>query len=311
MPNIITLTVNPAIDKSTSVGRIVANSKIHCTIPRYDAGGGGVNVSRAIKLLGGSSLCIYLAGGPTGHFLKNLLDEENIDQRIITTKSNTRENLSVTDSFSSQQYRFGMPGPTIVESEWKETLKVLEETLSADDYIVASGSLCPGIPDDFYHRVAQIVRKAKANLILDTAGEPLLQGVKEGVFLIKPNLAELSALCGVKSISILNIEGLARQFLIDNESEVLVVSMGAGGAYMITRDEIMHILAPVVDQKSTIGAGDSMVAGMVLSLSMGNSLRDMAIDGVAAGTAATMKAGTQLCEKQNVDEVHKWIIDHE
>ena len=182
MQKIITLTVNPAIDKSTTVDRIVANSKLRCAIPRYDAGGGGINVSRAIKKLGGSSLCIYLAGGSTGDFLKNLLDEEGIDQKIVTTKALTRENLSVTDTSSNKQYRFGMPGLEIEESEWQEALKVLEERLSEGDYLVASGSLCPGIPIDFYQKVASIATKAKAKLILDTSGEPLAQGVIKGRF---------------------------------------------------------------------------------------------------------------------------------
>lgn len=307
MYRIITLTINPAIDKSTMVDRMVPNSKLRCASPRYDAGGGGINVSRAIKKLGGSSLCIYLAGGPSGDFLKSLLDEENIEQRVIVTEAWTRENLSVTDSFCDQQYRFGMPGSKVNDAEWKEVLTVLEETLTEGDYLVASGSLAPGIPDDFYHRVALIAEKRNAKLILDTSGEPLIEGVKDGVFLLKPNLSELSALCGVTSISTLNLERLAKQFLKENAIEVIVVSMGASGVMLITHDQIEHIPAPVVLKKSTIGAGDSMVAGMVLSLSMGKSLSEMARYGVAAGTAATMKPGTQLCDKQNVDQLHDWI----
>ncbi|MEQ8547119.1 MAG: 1-phosphofructokinase family hexose kinase [Cyclobacteriaceae bacterium] len=310
MQKIITLTVNPAIDKSTMVDRIVPNNKLRCAAPRYDAGGGGINVSRAIKKLGGSSLCIYLAGGPSGDFLKSLLDEEKIDQKVIVTEACTRENLSVTDSFCDQQYRFGMPGSHVNDAEWKEVLKVLEVTLSEGDYLVASGSLTSGIPDDFYHRVALLTEKTKSKLILDTSGEPLIQGVKEGIFLLKPNLSELSALCGVTSISTLNLERLAKQFLKENAIEVMVISMGASGVMLISNDQIEHIPAPVVLQKSTIGAGDSMVAGMVLSLSMGKTLSEMARYGVAAGTAATIKQGTQLCEKENVEQLLEWIEAH-
>lgn len=308
MQKIITLTVNPAIDKSTSVEQLVPNSKLRCSIPRYDPGGGGINVSRAIKKLGGNSLSIYLAGGTSGTFLKKLLDDAEIDQQVIATKANTRENFSVTESSSDKQYRFGMPGTTIEESEWQQALKVLEVTLAADDYLVASGSLCPGIPENFYQKVALIAKKAKAKLILDTSGKPLLLGAKAGVFMLKPNLAELSLLCGVKFISVENLESLASKFLDDNACEVLVVSMGAKGAMLATSDLIEHIPAPVVYQQSTIGAGDSMVAGMVYSLSEGKSHSEMARYGVACGTAATMKQGTQLCDKQDVDQLYQWIL---
>jgi 6-phosphofructokinase 2 len=308
MQKIITLTVNPAIDKSTTVERIVPDSKLRCSSPRYDAGGGGVNVSRAIKKLGGDSLCIYLAGGPSGVFFKTLLDEEKIDQKIIPTKAWTRENMSVTDVSSDQQYRFGMPGSDIEVEEWQQALKTLEETLSEGDYLVASGSLCPGMPTNFYQQVALVAKKVKAKLILDTSGEPLILGAKVGVFLLKPNLSELSALCGVKSISAANLEPLAKKFLADSGCEVMVVSMGPQGAMLVSSDLFEHIPAPVVHRQSTIGAGDSMVAGMVLRRSMGGSFSDMARYGVASGTAATMKSGTQLCEKQNVDKLYEWIL---
>jgi len=310
MQKIITFTVNPAIDKSTTVAHLEPNSKLRCATPRYDAGGGGVNVSRAIKKLGGDSICMYLACGPPGTLLSGLLDKEEIHQKVIPTNAWTRENLSVVDVSSGKQYRFGMPGLEIEEAEWREALTILEGTLSAGDYLVASGSLCPGIPEDFYQRVALIAKKMEAKLILDTSGEPLIDGARAGVFLLKPNLSELSTLCDVKSISVVNLERLAKKFLLDNDCEILVVSMGAKGAMMITHDLTEYIPAPVVYQQSTIGAGDSMLAGMVLSLSMGRSWSEMVKYGVAAGTAATMKQGTQLCEKQDTDSLYEWILTH-
>ncbi|WP_281541192.1 1-phosphofructokinase family hexose kinase [Maribacter aestuarii] len=310
MNKIITLTVNPAIDKSTTVAGIKPNSKLRCTKPIYEAGGGGINVSRVLYELGGSSLCMYMAGGATGNHLQNLLDDLDIKQRVISIAERVRENLSVTDTTNGQQYRFGMPGPVVNESEWKNTLEELESVLSEGDILVASGSLSPGIPVDFFAKVSTIAQRAKAKFILDSSGEALLKGVQAGVYMLKPNLGELAALCGVAAINFSELESLSKTFLEKNPCEILVVSLGAQGAKMITKDMVTHIAAPIVYQKSTIGAGDSMVAGMVFALAQGKSFSEMVQYGVACGTAATMTPGTQLCKKKDVEDLYKWIKEN-
>jgi 6-phosphofructokinase 2 len=138
MKKTITLTVNPALDKSTMVAGIRPHYKLRCTAPIYEAGGGGINISRVIKELGGTSLCMYIAGGPTGAYLKNLLEEADIIQQIVPIQAWTRENLAVMDTLNNQQYRFGMPGPPVSGSEWKNTLAKLEAVLLEGDYLVAS-----------------------------------------------------------------------------------------------------------------------------------------------------------------------------
>ena len=310
MNKIITFTINPALDKSTTVAGIRPDSKLRCTTPIYEAGGGGVNVSRAIKKLGGSSLSVYLAGGPSGIHLRDLITKEGIEQEMLRIEEWTRENLAVTDSVQSQQYRFGMPGPVVSETEWKMALTAIDGLLDEGDYLVGSGSLSPGIPDNFYEKVATIAKNKKVRFILDTSGNALLHGSKSGVFLLKPNLAELSTLCGVKSISTMELEPLSKKLIRDKVCEVLVVSMGPKGALMVTENGTEHISAPIVRPDSTIGAGDSMVAGMVLSLSQGKSFGEMVRYGVACGTAATMTPGTELCRKEDVDKLFKWLLDH-
>lgn len=307
MKKIITLTVNPAIDKSTTVVGIKPNSKLRCANPVYEAGGGGINVSRVLNELGGISLCMYMAGGSTGAHLRNMLVDLDILQQVIPTEGWVRENLSVTDTVNNQQYRFGMPGPMVNQSEWKNTLEQLETVLSEGDFLVASGSLCPGMPIDFFAQVSKISKKKKAKFILDTSGDALLKGAQAGAYLLKPNLGELATLCGIKTISFLDLESVAKTFLKNNPCEVLVVSMGAQGAIMITNENVEYIAAPIVYQKSTIGAGDSMVAGMVYTLAKGKSLSEMAKYGVACGTAATMTEGTQLCKKKDAEELYQWI----
>jgi 6-phosphofructokinase 2 len=310
MKKIITLTVNPAIDKSTSVAGIRPHSKLRCEPPVFEAGGGGINISRVIKELGGNSLCMYLSGGATGEHLKNMLDQADIMQQIVPISGWTRENLAVTDSTTELQYRFGMPGPEVKESEWKQCLDHLESLLVAGDFLVASGSLSPGMPDHFFAEVATLAKHKKAKFILDTSEKALIKGAAAGVYLLKPNLGELSGLCGVKSISSMNLLPLAKKFLDKNTCEILVVSLGSRGALLLTKDHTEYILAPTVHAKSTIGAGDSMLAGMVKGLAEGKSLGEMAKYGVACGTATAMSEGTQLCKKKEVDELYEWIVEN-
>tara|TARA_R110002050_G_scaffold255741_2_gene394536 strand:- start:19653 stop:20588 length:936 start_codon:yes stop_codon:yes gene_type:complete len=305
---IVTLTLNPVIDKNVSVAGISPNTKLRCTAPTYDAGGGGINVSRALKKLGEKSLCMYLAGGPTGEHLRQILDKADIDQLVIPIKGWTRDNLAVTDTTTNLQYRFGVPGPQVAKEEWETLLVKLDENLENGDYLVASGKLPPGMPDDFYVLVAEIAKRKKVHFILDTSGEALLQATKSKIFMLKPNLGELSTLCGVSSISAMELEPLAKKFLKEHDCGILVVSLGPKGALLATKDLIEHIPAPTVLQKSTIGAGDSMVAGMLVGLLKGKTNSEMVKYGVACGTAATMHEGTQLCNKDDADNLYQWIL---
>lgn len=153
MNKIITLTMNPVVDKDTSVAGIVPNKKLRCKAPAYYAGGGGINVSRALKNLGFESLCMYLSGGPMGIHLQQLISNNNIEQKVVPIEGWTRENLSVTDTNTQLQYRFVVPGPIVKKEEWKEVLTLLEEILQKDDFLVASGKLPPKMPTDFYVQV--------------------------------------------------------------------------------------------------------------------------------------------------------------
>ena len=306
MPSIITITFSPCIDKSTSVPALIPERKLKCTSPKLEPGGGGINVARAIKKLGGEATAIFPSGGYTGKFFNHLLEKEGVPAVIIESANETRENIIVVDESTNDQYRFGMPGTELKENEWKQCLKAVEEIKDAE-FIIASGSLPPGVPMDIYAQLGKICKIKKAKFIADTCGEALTQAVKEGVYLLKPNLGELSELAGIERIDINNVERIAREVILTHNCEVIVVSLGAGGALLVTADETHRAIPPEVDRKSTVGAGDSMVAGIVYSLAGGKNLKEALRYGVACGTAATMNPGTELCNKRDADTLYSIV----
>ena len=309
MSDIITITLNPALDMSTHVAQVLPERKLRCEQPVYEPGGGGVNVSRALKKLGGDSCAWLLAGGPSGERLCSLLKEEGISVKPHIIKNWTRENLMVVEDSSGNQYRFGIPGSEVSEAEWRQCLEELERLPNEKlpKYVVASGSLPPGVPDDFYAQLAALAWQRHFRLVVDTSGTALTKAAGKGVYLLKPNLGELAALAGKENISVLEQEEIARQVLAEGKCQVLVVSLGPRGAMLATPESIKYAVPPTVPQKSTVGAGDSMVAGMVLYLQQGRSMEEMLHYGVAAGTAATMTPGTELCRKDDTDRIYQWL----
>ena len=302
MGKILTITFNPSIDKSTTIPHLLPEKKLRCTEPVFEPGGGGLNVSRAIKKIGGQSTAIFTAGGHTGQFLENLVAAEGVRALAIPVEDYTRENLIVVDKSSNQQYRFGMPGPELKEAEWQACLEILNKEEEVE-FIVASGSLPPGVPLDIYGRIAAIAHQKGAKLIVDTSGDALKHAVNEGVYLLKPNLGELSSLAGKAEIHAESVDDVAQEIIARGKCDVIVVSMGPSGAILVTRDEVFQVVPPAIRQRSTVGAGDSMVAGMVHCLATGGSLQDALKMGVACGTAATMNPGTELCRKEDVDKL--------
>ena len=307
MSKIITLTLNPVVDKNTNATGFWPNAMIKGTSPIYYAGGGGINVSRAIDNLGGTSTAIYLAGGRTGEHLEQLLNKTGISQLKVSIRKATRENLTVTDAASSYKYHFGLPGPTITKKEWKQVLQLLDYHVNKGDYLVASGKLPAGIPDNYYTIIAEIAKNKEARFILDTKGAALLHAIKSELFLIKPNLSELSYLNGVQEITYAQLNTIVEQFLKNHPCKNIVVSLGARGALLGTKDFLQYIQAPVVQEKNRIGAGDSMVAGMILAHQKGMTTTEMVQYGVACGSAATINSGAQLCNRKDVDSIYNWI----
>ncbi len=301
MNTILTVTFNPALDKSTTIDELIPEKKLACAAPVFDPGGGGINVARAIKKLGAEAVAVYLSGGDTGSHLTALLREEKVEPVSVPTKGLTRENLVVLETSTGKQFRFGMPGAVVTEDEVKTLLGELEA--HEFGYLVVSGSIPQGVPDDIFVTLAAIAKSKSARLIADTSGKPLTRAAQAGVFLLKPNLNELAALAGRDKVSLDEAEGVARELIGRGYCELLVVSMGGSGALLVTADRSLRQRAPILEVKSTVGAGDSMVAGLTLALSQGGSLEEALRFGVACGSAATIRPGTGLCRREDVDRL--------
>lgn len=308
MKRIVTLTINPAIDTNLRIGHVVAERKLRCRFSHHEPGGGGINVSRAIQRLGGQSLALYTAGGLYGQLLGELLKKEGVNCQPIPIQELTRENFIVLEESSGQQYRFGTPGPKLGASECHQCLEVLSGISPNPDYIVVSGSHPQGTPRNFYAQVGSLAREKRARLLVDTSGDALRLALPAGLYLLKPNIRELQELTGQEIKDESQQEAVTMELVKSGQCEAVVVSLGAAGVLLVSKKGCQRLRAPTVPIKSKVGAGDSMMAGIVLSLARGKSLKEAVRFGVAAGSAAVMTAGTELCHRNDTEQLYQQLL---
>jgi 6-phosphofructokinase 2 len=300
MADILTLTPNPAIDLSTSVDRVVPIRKLRCTPQRRDPGGGGVNVARVAKRFGGSVEAILPAGGFTGQLLRRLMADEGVPNRVIEAEAETREDFSVTETSTGQQYRFVLPGLPLREAEWRACLAALAASEPRPKFIVGSGSLPPGVPNDFYAQAAAIARTLGAKFVLDTSGAPLAAALEGGVYLIKPNLREMRELAGAELAGETEWIAAARSIIAAGHTQVVALSLGHLGALLVSRGQALRAQPLPIKPVSAVGAGDSFLGAMDFGLAKGDSLADAFRLGMAAGSAALIHEGSELCRPADV-----------
>jgi 6-phosphofructokinase 2 len=303
MGAIVTLTMNPALDIATSTDRVIPTHKLRCSPPRYDPGGGGINVARAVHALGGDAVAIFPVGGPAGGMIHHLLDREGVRHHPIVIGGFTRESLAVEDLQTGEQFRFILPGPVVAEADQERCLDQLSVVAGEADFLVASGSLPLGVRDDFYARVAQLARMLGKRFVLDTSGVALKKA-GHGIYLLKPSLRELRDLVGREIGTPFEQETAAREIIEQGRSEIVVLSLGEQGALLVTAQGCERFAAVPVEARSTVGAGDSMLAGIVLSLTQGQPLREAVRFGLAAGAAALLGSGTELCRRSDVERLY-------
>ena len=301
---ILSLTMNPALDIYSRVEKIKPTQKMRCEKSSIDPGGGGINVSRVIKRLGGESTAIFTCGGYTGNIFKNLLAAEGIKQDPLKIQNSIRENFAVTELSSGKLFRFGFSGPLLQEPEIEKILQKISDYKKAD-FLVASGSLPPGVPMDFYARVAGVAKKNEMKFVLDTSGKAYEGILTEGAYLLKPNQNELEDLLGGQKANNRKEQKEMLLEVVNNYPvEILILSLGGEGALVATKTEVKHYPAPSVKQISSIGAGDSMVAGIVHQLFNGVDLQQAVLFGLACGSATLCSPGTELLQKKDVEKLY-------
>ena len=307
MADVVTLTMNPAIDLSVSVESVAPFHKLRCGDGRRDPGGGGINVARAIKRLGGDVIAVYPHGGVLGELLRRLVDREGISASPISVSGETREDITVIEQATGSQYRFVLPGPRLVESEWKTCLGTVATLEHGAQFVVASGSLPPGVPDDFYGRVAKQAKQAGAKIVVDSSGPPLRNALAVGVFLVKPSLNEFRILLGGPLETEVEWVNACRSLIAMGQAEIVALTLGDQGGLVVTRDRILRAPALKIEPVSVVGAGDSFLGAMIWSLTTGHTLETAFRYGVAAGSAALLMPGTELCHRADVERLVNYV----
>lgn len=304
MADIATLTMNPALDIATGTDVVRPADKLRCSAPRHDPGGGGINVARLVHRLGGGEVAIFPVGGPSGEMLQRLLRSEGVAFDAVPIAGLTRESFTVTERQSGQQYRFILPGPELSGAEQEQCLDRLKALTPAPHYLVVSGSMPPGIAPDFLKRVGHACAAMGARLVVDTTGPALEQAARCGIYLLKPSLRELELLTGRTIAGPQEETRAARELIARGLGEVIVLSLSERGALLVTADMEERFAALNVPICSTVGAGDSMVAAIVLGLFRGLVLRNAVRFGLAAGAAALMRPGTELAHRADVERLY-------
>lgn len=300
--DIVTLCMNPALDITTSTAVVRPTEKTRCAAARYDPGGGGINVAHVAQVLGATALAVFAAGGPTGELVHSLLVAEGLSLQRIPIGGSTRESFTVNETSTSRQYRFVLPGPQLTVAEQVECLLALRRATPSARIVVASGSLPPGVPEDFYQQVADLCADLGARFLLDSSGVGLAH-VNSGVYLLKPSVRELRECSGRE----LNTEAAqlaaARELIAAGVTEYVLVSLGAQGA-LLAGASAAYRFAPVdVPPGSGVGAGDAMVAGVAVGLTRGWPLTDAVRLGVAAGAAMLLTPGSAPCTRGDAERL--------
>jgi 6-phosphofructokinase 2 len=307
MPEIVTITLNPAVDVATSIERVVDTRKLRCSPARRDPGGGGINVARVIQRLGGDCSAIYLAGGATGQMLRELLDAEAFVGVGIEIAGETRENFSVLEQCTGLEYRFVLPGPTLSALDWQRCLDEFNGLEVPPRYLVMSGSLPPGAATSAYAQLARLASARGTRVVVDTSGPALAEALDAGVWIVKPSLSELQDLTGRPLLEEAECIAAAQDIARSGRARIVAVTLGERGALLVTAERCLRAAGLSVKVCSSIGAGDSFVAALIWALNRNVDIDEAFRYGMAAASATLLGAGTTLCERGEVERLYREI----
>lgn len=304
MPHIATLTLNPTVDVAYEIDRLFHTRKMRTRSEFHNPGGGGINVARVFSRLGGKASSYYLAGGATGDALDGLLDLHHLVHSRIRIAGQTRIASAVLELESGKEFRFVPPGPEIQPAEWQACLALLGSTQC--DFMVLSGSLPPGVPDDFYGQVAALMRRRDIPVVLDSSGSGLRGGLDEGgIFLVKPSIGELRQLTGLALSNPNDIADAAMAIVRAGQATHVAVTMGRDGAILASTAGQLYLPAAPIEAKSAVGAGDSFLAAMLFAIAIDWNMDAAFRFGIAAGAAAVMSPGHDLAQSNDIRHLYQ------
>jgi len=303
MVDILTITLNPTVDLSTAVAEVRPGPKLRCDAPLADPGGGGINVSRAIKHLGGDSLAFVALAGATGQRLAGLLSAEDIRFSAFPVEGETRQSLAVTDRSSGGQYRFVMPGPEWGAGVVDDALSAIGVSVGSDNIVAISGSNPPGVPDDFIARLSARLRGTGASVLADTSGASLRHLVNYpcGISYLRVDSGEAEDLAGYALPTREDTAAFARTLVRNGVAGTVIIARGPDGSTLVTKGSALHCTREVTEIVSAVGAGDSFVGAFTLALAKGLPLAEALRHGTAAASAAVLTEATQLCTRADAE----------
>jgi 1-phosphofructokinase family hexose kinase len=299
---IYTLTLNPAVDRELTVPAMEFDSVLRASGARVDFGGKGFNVSRLLKGLDAASTAVGFLGGRAGELLQDGLQSLGIGTDFVWVPEETRTNVSIVTEAHDHYIKVNEKGPLITDAKQKELLDKIDLLAKPGDWWVLAGSLPPGVPNDFYARIVNLLNGHEANAILDTSGESLQLGCAEKPYLLKPNAEEAQALTGLPMDTPAEIAAAATK-VCELGAQNVVISMGKAGALLHTAEGTWLIHSPKIKEKNPIGAGDSMVGGLVWALTQGIALKEALGWGVASGAATASLSGTEVGSRPLIEEL--------
>lgn len=301
---VVTITLNPSVDYLLEVDRLEPEEKLRTTLKETEPGGGGIQVARGLRRLGTAVEAIVTIGGSTGKALLALLEHEGLNVRPVWVQPDTRPCFTVNVTSTGENFRLVAGARPLADFEYEPTLERLREIESLPPYVVLSGSLPPGVPPEFVQRIAEVTAERHSSLLVDTSGPALRAALDAKVAVLKPSKEELAALVGADPDDpSFDVAAAARE-VVGGGVGAIVVSLGPDGAYVASQsgDDVV-LSAPQIEVVSTVGAGDSMVAGLVAGLSRGLPLIGAARLGVATGTGTCLHRGSQLFTSEDIHDL--------
>ncbi len=307
MTDILTLTMNPALDVLTSIDQVSDTHKMRCGPTLKHPGGGGVNVARVLHRLGANCVALYLAGGVTGARHHKLMNAEQMRCHVMPIAEETRESFSVHETSSGNDFRFVLPGPHVSAAEYEACFEYVAQHMPKK-FLVISGGLAPGVPENFYARLTALAKQHGVRVVLDANGPALAEALKVGVYLFKPSLRELRDLTGQALPDVDSQVAAAQRLIQSGQAEVVALSLGEAGAMVVSADQMWQARSIRVNVQTTIGAGDSFLGGMVWSLGRDEDLVKAFQFAMAAGAAALLAPGTSLSQAADVHHLLPRVV---